>query len=98
MVIPAATGGLVTGVMLALARVAGETAPLLFTAAGSRFLTTNPNEPFPSLTVQIYDYVRADSHDQNAMGWAGILVLVGMIFLLNMAIRIVVARRTRVRT
>jgi len=97
-VLPAAAGPMVTGVMLAIARVAGETAPLLFTAAGSRFLTTNPNDPFPSLTVQIYDYVRADSHDQNAMGWAGILVLVGMIFVLNMAIRIVVARRTRVRT
>jgi len=97
-VLPAAAGPMVTGVMLAIARVAGETAPLLFTAAGSRFLTTNPNDPFPSLTVQIYDYVRADSHDQNAMGWAGILVLVAMIFVLNMAIRIVVARRTRIRT
>ena len=42
--------------MLAIARVAGETAPLLFTALGSRFLETNPNNPFPSLTVQIFTY------------------------------------------
>jgi phosphate transport system permease protein len=96
-VLPAAAGPMVTGVMLAIARVAGETAPLLFTAAGSRFLTLNPNDQFPSLTVQIYDYVRADSHDQNRMGWAGIIVLVGMIFVLNLAIRMVVARRTRIR-
>src|SRR5439155_18028075 len=54
-VVPSATGSLITGIMLAIARVAGETAPLLFTALGSRFLTTNPNQPFPSLTKQIFD-------------------------------------------
>lgn len=96
-VLPAAAGPMVTGVMLAIARVAGETAPLLFTAAGSRLLTTNPNDPFPSLTVQIYDYVRSPSPDQNRQAWAGIIVLVGMIFVLNLAIRLVISRRTAVR-
>jgi phosphate transport system permease protein len=53
-VLPAATGSVITGIMLAIARVAGETAPLLFTTLGSRLLTINPNQPFPSLTREIY--------------------------------------------
>src|SRR5688572_17632389 len=86
-VIPAATGGLITGVMLALARVAGETAPLLFTALGSRFVETNPNNPFPSLTVQIYTYATGPYAAQKQQAWAGILVLIALIFCLNVAIR-----------
>jgi phosphate transport system permease protein len=86
-VIPTATGSIVTGVMLAIARVAGETAPLLFTALGSRLLTTNPNEPFPSLTVQIFEYARGPYQEEKQMAWAGILVLIGLIFLLNLGIR-----------
>jgi phosphate transport system permease protein len=86
-VIPSATGSIVTGVMLAIARVAGETAPLLFTALGSRLLTTNPNEPFPSLTVQIYTYATGPYPGQKRLAWAGILVLISLIFLLNLAIR-----------
>src|SRR5437588_8538864 len=57
-VVPAATGSIITGVMLAVARVAGETAPLLFTALGSRLLTTNPADPFPSLTREIFELAR----------------------------------------
>jgi len=86
-VVPSATGSLVTGVMLALARVAGETAPLLFTALGSRLLTLDPNEPFPSLTVEIYNYATGPYAEQKRLAWAGILVLIAMIFLLNLAIR-----------
>ncbi len=89
-VIPAATGSLITGVMLGIARVAGETAPLLFTALGSRFLTVNPNEPFPSLTKQIYEYAMTPWRAQNQLAWAGILVLIALIFVLNVAIRLVV--------
>ena len=92
-VIPAATGGLVTGVMLALARVAGETAPLLFTALGTRLLTVNPNEPFPSLTKQIYDYATGPYKEQKELAWAGILVLISLIFVLNVLIRLVARRR-----
>lgn len=92
-VIPAATGGLITGIMLALARVAGETAPLLFTALGTRFLQTNPNRPFPSLTKQIYDYATGPYREQKQLAWAGILVLISLIFVLNVMIRYVARRR-----
>lgn len=92
-VIPAATGGLITGVMLALARVAGETAPLLFTALGTRLFTLNPNEPFPSLTKQIYDYATGPYKEQKELAWAGILVLISLIFVLNVMIRLVAYRR-----
>lgn len=86
-VVPAATGSLVTGVMLALARVAGETAPLLFTALGSRLLTLDPSQPFPSLTAQIYTYATGPYEEQKRLAWAGILVLILMIFVLNLLIR-----------
>ena len=86
-VIPSATGSIVTGIMLAIARVAGETAPLLFTALGSRFVETNPSNPFPSLTVQIYTYATGPYQAQKEQAWAGILVLISLIFCLNVAIR-----------
>jgi phosphate transport system permease protein len=86
-VIPSATGSVVTGIMLAIARVAGETAPLLFTALGSRFVETNPNNPFPSLTVQIFTYATGPYQAQKQQAWAGILVLIALIFCLNVAIR-----------
>jgi phosphate transport system permease protein len=87
-VIPSATGSIVTGIMLAIARVAGETAPLLFTALGSRFVETNPNHPFPSLTVQIFTYATGPYQAQKQQAWAGILVLIALIFCLNVAIRL----------
>lgn len=91
-VIPAATGSMITGVMLALARVAGETAPLLFTALGSRLLTINPNQPFPSLTVQIFNWATGPYEAQHRLAYAGILVLVGLLFILNLAIRYTASR------
>jgi len=96
-VLPAATGSLVTGVMLALARVAGETAPLLFTAMGSRLLTLNPNEPFPSLTVQIYQFATGPYPEQKRLAWAGILVLISLLFILNISVRAMAARAMRGR-
>lgn len=86
-VIPAATGSVVTGIMLALARVAGETAPLLFTAGASRFLTVNPTEPFPALTTQIYRLATGPYPKERELAYAGILVLIVLIFLINLAIR-----------
>jgi phosphate transport system permease protein len=86
-VIPSATGSIVTGIMLAIARVGGETAPLLFTALGSRLLTFNPNNPFPSLTVQIYTYATGPYPDQKHLASAGILVLISLIFILNLTVR-----------
>ncbi|HLL90186.1 MAG TPA: phosphate ABC transporter permease PstA [Tepidisphaeraceae bacterium] len=92
-VIPSATGSIVTGIMLAIARVAGETAPLLFTALGSRFLETNPMNPFPSLTVQIFTYATGPYKEQKDLAWAGIIVLIGLIFVLNLMIRFVARSR-----
>ena len=86
-VLPAATGSVITGVMLAIARVAGETAPLLFTALGSRLLTHNPSQPFPSLTVQIFTYATGPYPEQKRLAWTGILVLISLIFVLNLMIR-----------
>ena len=104
-VIPSATGSIVTGVMLAIARVAGETAPLLFTALGARFLPVfrqpapyvhlgDVAEPFPSLTVQIFTYATGPYPRQKEQAWAGILVLIFIIFLVNLAIRFATHRRT----
>ncbi|MBI1336646.1 MAG: phosphate ABC transporter permease PstA [Phycisphaera sp.] len=89
-VIPAAVGSIITGVMLAIARVAGETAPLLFTALGSRLLTLDPTKPFPSLTVQIFTYASGPYREERQMAWAGILILIALIFVLNLIIRFVV--------
>ena len=86
-VIPAATGSIVTGVMLAIARVAGETAPLLFTALGSRLLTLDPKHPFPSLTVQIYTYATGPYAAQRELAYAGMIVLIALVFVVNLAIR-----------
>jgi phosphate transport system permease protein len=89
-VLPAATGSVITGIMLAVARVAGETAPLLFTALGSRLLTLDPARPFPSLTVQVYKYSTGPYQDEHNLAWAGILILIGLVFVLNLALRFAV--------
>jgi phosphate transport system permease protein len=89
-VAPAAAGGLITGIMLAVARVAGETAPLLFTALGSRLLTTDPAHPFPSLTVQIFNYATGPYVQQQRLAWGGMIVLVALIFTLNVVVRLMI--------
>lgn len=97
-VLPAATGSVVTGIMLAAARVAGETAPLLFTALGTRLMTRDPSEPFPSMTLMIYNYARSPSPEQQGLAWAGILVLIAILFVLNLLTRWIAARSVRRRT
>lgn len=96
-ILPAATGSVVTGIMLAMARVAGETAPLLFTALGSRFLTTDLSKPFPSLMLQIFEYARGPYPSQHKLAWAGMLVLISIIFVLNLLIRYLAARSVRLK-
>jgi phosphate transport system permease protein len=86
-VIPSATGSIVTGTMLAVARVAGETAPLLFTAVGSDYVVNNPGKPFPSLTLRIYELSNDPSPVARAQAWSGILVLIGLIFIVNLGVR-----------
>lgn len=96
-VLPAATGSIITGVMLAIARIAGETAPLLFTALGSRLLTFDPSERFPSLTVQVFVYATGPYEQEQRLAWAGMLILVSLVFILNLAMRFTVHHLQRGR-
>jgi len=85
--------GIVTGILLAIARVAGETAPLLFTALGNRFWSTEIDQPIGSLTVFIYDYAKAPFEDWNNQAWTAALVLIVMISVLSFAVRFVTRSR-----
>jgi phosphate transport system permease protein len=80
-------GGIVTGIMLAIARAAGETAPLLFTALNNRFWHTNLDQPIASLTVFIYNYGVSPFDDWIAQAWAGAFILMALILLLSIAVR-----------
>ena len=87
-VIRGAKGPIATGVILAIARVAGETAPLLFTAFGSRFWLTSLNEPVASLPVQIYQYAISPFEEWHRQAWAGALLLVVVVFFTNIGTRL----------
>ena len=86
-VIPAAASGIATGAMLAIARISGETAPLLFTAFGSRFFPSGLDEPIASLTVQIYNYAISPYDEWHAQAWAATLVLMTLILAINITVR-----------
>ena len=92
-VLPAAASGIATGAMLAIARVSGETAPLLFTAFGSRFFSYYLDQPIASLTVQIYNYAISPYDEWHAQAWAATLVLVTLILAINIVVRILTRRR-----
>jgi phosphate transport system permease protein len=87
-----ASPGIITGCMLAFARVAGETAPLLFTALGNQFLSTSLNQPIAALPLQIYNYANSPYEDQQRMAWAGALVLIVLIVLAVSLVRYVTSR------
>jgi phosphate transport system permease protein len=84
--------GITTGVMLAIARAAGETAPLLFTALGSRFWPSGLMQPIASLPVQIYTYAISPYDDWHRQAWAAALLLVLSVFLLNLLTRLALGR------
>lgn len=97
-VLPAAKGGIITGIMLAEARIAGETAPLLFTIFGSEFFATHPvlhghlrvatlNAPIDALPLRIFNYAQDVSPERNAQAWAGAVVLITLILVLSIAAR-----------
>ncbi len=92
-VIPAAMRGIVTGILLDLARVAGETAPLLFTAFSNRFWSPGWNEPTASLPVMIFTYAIAPYDDWHRQAWAAGLVLLILVLVTNVIARVVLARR-----
>lgn len=92
-VLPAAASGIATGAMLAIARVTGETAPLLFTALNSRFYNLYLDQPMSSLTVQIYNYATGPFEVEHAMAWAATLLLVGLILTINVIVRFMTRRK-----
>jgi phosphate transport system permease protein len=97
-VLPAASGGILTGMLLALARVAGETAPLLFTAFSNRYWSPGWSQPIASLPVMIYTYAIAPYDDWHRQAWAAGLVLLGLVLLANLGCRLVLNRGGNVRS
>ncbi|RMF36465.1 MAG: phosphate ABC transporter permease PstA [Chlorobiota bacterium] len=91
-ILRAASRGIVTGILLAVARAAGETAPLLFTALNNRFWHTTLDQPIATLPVQIFTYAVAPYEDWHRQAWAGALVLIGLVLVLSIVLRLVVSR------
>ena len=92
-VLRTALPGIVTGALVAIARIAGETAPLLFTAIGNQFWSLSLNEPIAALPLQIYVFAISPYDDWHRLAWAGALVLIGVVFVISLAAR--VATRSR---
>jgi phosphate transport system permease protein len=86
-VLRTATAGIVTGALVAVARVAGETAPLFFTALGNQFMSTSPGEPIAALPLQIFNYAISPYESAHALAWAGALVLIAIVLLVSIAAR-----------
>jgi phosphate transport system permease protein len=93
-VLRTATSGVITGIMLAFARIAGETAPLLFTALGNQYWNLRPSQPTAALPMQIYVYANSPYDDWHRQAWAGSLVLIILIVGAIAAVRYVVRRGT----
>jgi phosphate transport system permease protein len=93
-VLLAARPAIVTGLLLAIARVTGETAPLLFTAFGSQFWVLNPFRPMAELSLQIFTYALSPYESWHQQAWAGALLLILAVFMLNLIARLAFARRT----
>src|SRR5579859_1111778 len=92
-VIRTALKGIITGILLALARVAGETAPLLFTAFGNRFWNHNLSDPIAALPLQVFSYAISPYEDWHRQAWAGALVLLLMITAINVSVRVLTRDR-----
>jgi phosphate transport system permease protein len=91
-IVPAAYRGIMTAILLALARVAGETAPLLFTAFGNRYWSPGWDQPTASLPVMIYTYAISPYEDWHRQAWAAGLVLLGLILTVNIIARVILSR------
>jgi phosphate transport system permease protein len=85
--------GIVTGALVAVARIAGETAPLLFTAFGNQFWSVSVTEPIAALPLQIFTYAISPYDDWHAQAWAGALVLIGLVLVISLAARFVTRAR-----
>jgi phosphate transport system permease protein len=91
-VVPAAYRGIMTAILLALARVAGETAPLLFTAFGNRYWSPGWGQPTAALPLVIYNYALSPYEDWHRQAWAAGLVLLGLILTVNIVARVILSR------
>jgi phosphate transport system permease protein len=91
-IVPAAYRGIMTAILLALARVAGETAPLLFTAFGNRFESHGWSQPTATLPVMIYTYAVSPYDDWHRQAWAAGLVLLGLVLIINILARTILSR------
>jgi len=94
-VLRTARAGIITGIMLSVARVAGETAPLLFTAFGNQFWHHGLGGPISSLPVQVYTYAISPFDDWHRQAWAGALVLLGLIFITSLSVRMLTRGKFR---
>ena len=96
-VIPAAINGIITGTMLNVARVAGETAPLLFTSFGNRYWNHGLDQPTASLPVMIYTYAVAPYEDWHKQAWAAAFVLLTLVLVINVFARLVLGKKVQAR-
>jgi phosphate transport system permease protein len=92
-VLRTAMAGIVTGALVAVARIAGETAPLIFTAFGNDFWSLSPSRPIAALPMQIYSYAITPYDDWHAQAWAGAVVLLGIVLVISLAARFVTRSR-----
>jgi len=97
-VVPSAAQGIITGIVLAIARVAGETAPLLFTSLNNGFFSTKLTRPISSLTVQVYSYASSPYQDWHRQAWAGALVLVTIVLTCSLLARFATRRLESMNT
>ena len=97
-VLKTALPGILTGILLAIARIAGETAPLLFTALGNRFWHQNLTQPIAALPLQIFAYAISPFDDWHRQAWAGALVLIGIVFLMSFISRFIIRLRYKLPT
>jgi phosphate transport system permease protein len=96
-VLPAALPGIMTGILLAIARVSGETAPLLFTSLNNAYFSTDPRQPISTLTVQVYTFATSPYPEWHRQAWAGALVLVAMVLSCSLLARFATARLERLQ-
>lgn len=94
-VVPTAMPAIITALLLAIARVTGETAPLLFTAFGSQFWESNPNNPMAELSLQVFTYAISPYPSWQAQAWGGALLLIAAVFILSLGARLILSRAMR---
>ena len=92
-VLRTALAGIATGALVAVARIAGETAPLLFTAFGNQFWSVSPSQPIAALPLQIFTYAVSPYDEWHRLAWAGALVLIGMVLISSILARLVTRSR-----